>query len=213
VSDVDTSGSGEPGAAAPAPGAEAAAHPTRRRRARWRRIVLAAIALAIVAIVAIVVVVRAPFQTTTREEANRRALTFEVPDLVRPAETVALADFRGRPVVLNFWASWCVPCRREMPAFQAVHERVGGRVAFVGMNHQDSRADALVLLRTTGADYPSGFDPRGRVAVAYELFGMPTTVFVGADGRIRRQQTGALSERDLERAIEDLAPMMRCAGT
>jgi thiol:disulfide interchange protein len=91
-----------------------------------------------------------------------------------------------------------------MPAFEAVHQQVGERVALVGINHQDSRDDALALLAETGASYPSGFDPQGDVARAYRLFGMPTTIFITADGRIAGQHTGELSRADLEEAIRDL---------
>ena len=134
----------------------------------------------------------------------RPARSFEVPDLRDPAATIALRDFAGRPVILNFWASWCVPCRREMPAFQAVHQRLGDRVAFVGLNHQDNREAALDLLDKTGVTYPSGFDPRGKVATAYDLIGMPTTVLITADGRVFGKRTGEMKRDELEAAIRDL---------
>jgi cytochrome c biogenesis protein CcmG/thiol:disulfide interchange protein DsbE len=124
---------------------------------------------------------------------------------VRPGEApVSLAAFRGTPVVLNFWASWCVPCRREMPFFAAVSEQHKGRVAFVGVNHQDQRPPALDLLAETGVPYPSGFDPRGAVAAAYGLFGMPTTVFISTQGEVLERRTGEMSRRELEETIRRL---------
>ena len=115
--------------------------------------------------------------------------------------TVSLADLRGRPVVVNFFASWCVPCRKEMPAFQAVAERVGDRVAFLGVDHQDDRKGGLDLVADTGISYPSGYDPDGKVAEAYGLFGMPTTLFIGPDGTLLETHTGEISREDLERAL------------
>src|SRR5205807_4097898 len=103
---------------------------------------------------------------------------------------VSLQALRGKPVVINFWASWCLPCRREMPAFQAAHEALGGKVAFVGIDNKDFQKDALDLVRTTGIRYPSGFDPDGSVASRYGLVGLPTTVFVSADGRLLERRVG-----------------------
>jgi len=127
-----------------------------------------------------------------------------VPDLRDEKAIIELGDLRGRPVVLNFWASWCVPCRREMPAFQAAHRQLGERVAFVGMNHEDGRRPALAFLDETGADYPSGYDPEGKVAAAYGLRGLPTTVFISGDGRILATRRGEMTRPELDRAIEEL---------
>ena len=107
-------------------------------------------------------------------------------------------------MVLNFWASWCAPCLREMPAFEAVHQRVKDRIAFVGMNHRDARRRAVELLASTGVSYPSGFDPEGHVANSYRLFGMPSTVFVASDGRILATHVGELSRARLEASLEEL---------
>lgn len=134
------------------------------------------------------------------------AAEFALDNLRRGEPQVALTDYRGQPVVLNFWASWCVPCRQEMPDFEAVHEQLGDRVAFVGINHADDRGPALDLLAQTGVTYPSGFDPGGNVAADYGLYGMPTTVFIGRDGRVLEQHTGPLGKHDLEATIERLFP-------
>ena len=177
--------------------------PAERRPSR-RRVVLVVAGALVVAAAAVVAVAAKPGRApVVTKGSGRAAPTFDVPALAGDGH-IRLAAFRGRPVVLNFWASWCVPCRREMPAFQAVHERMGDRVAFVGMNNQDSRHDALNLLRETGVRYPSGYDPEGKVARAYRLIGMPTTVFVSADGRVVGTRTGELSRARLEEAIADV---------
>lgn len=108
----------------------------------------------------------------------------------------------GRPVVVNFFASWCVPCRRELPAFQAVADRAGDRVAFLGIDHQDDRKGGLDLLADTGVRFPSGYDPEGKVARAYGLLGMPSTLFVSPDGVLLEAHTGEMSEAQLVRAVE-----------
>lgn len=130
------------------------------------------------------------------------APTFALPSLEDPAMTVALADYRGRPVVLNFWASWCVPCRREMPRLAAADRRVGDKIAFVGINYQDQRDDAAELARDTGVAFPSGIDSDGAVGRRYGLYGMPTTIFIDAQGEIVARHLGELSADALDDYLE-----------
>lgn len=132
------------------------------------------------------------------------APAFALPEVREGGATVRLADFAGRPVVVNFFASWCVPCRAEMPAFEAVARSLDGRVAFVGIDHRDSRRLARRLLDETGVSYPAAYDPGGSVAAAYRLFGMPTTVFVGPGGTLVARRTGEMSRAELERALGEL---------
>lgn len=176
-------------------------------RSWWRRRRVRAIGAVVVlaAIVVTVALTNRPADTPVRRAGGERfAPDFELPDLRDERATIELRSLRGRPVVLNFWASWCVPCRKEMPAFQAVHARLGDKVAFLGVNHQDSRDDALDFLRSSGVQYPAAYDPGGKTGAAYALYGMPTTVFVAADGRILATRTGELSEQQLLSAVRDL---------
>jgi cytochrome c biogenesis protein CcmG/thiol:disulfide interchange protein DsbE len=117
---------------------------------------------------------------------------------------VSLATLRGHPVVVNFFASWCEPCRKEMPAMQTVSTKLRGKVDFVGVNHQDNRDGALQLLNQTGVRYPTGYDPDGKIATEYGLFGMPTTLFVSPDGRLLEKHTGELTQSQLEQTISRL---------
>ena len=171
------------------------------RPRQGRRRVLAAVA-AIIALsaVAAVIVTKPGSDTPVAVKREGAAPAFDLPRLGAPGERVSLADFAGRPVVVNFWASWCVPCRKEMPAFQAVYERIGAKVAFVGVNHQDGRSAAEEFQAATGVRYPSGYDPQGKVAAAYGLFGLPTTVLID-DGRIVARKVGEVTQRELEDLI------------
>lgn len=128
---------------------------------------LAAAAVALVVVAVVAVRFRPGGSPVVRTAGGRTAPSFAVPDLRDKTSTIRLERLSGHPVVLNFWASWCVPCCKELPGFEAVHRRVGDRVTFLGMNNQDSRGDALRLLRQTKVSYPSGSDPSGRVAKAY----------------------------------------------
>lgn len=130
------------------------------------------------------------------------APAFRLDNVLPGQPAVELAAFRGRPVVLNFWAAWCEPCKREMPAFQRVHREFGDRVAFVGVDGNDSRRNAIALLTETGVTYPSGYDPQDRVYRAFRLVGRPTTVFIGADGRIRGTSAGELEAEELRELLD-----------
>ena len=138
---------------------------------------------------------------------RERAAGFRLESLTDPGSSVELAAFRGRPVLLNFWASWCTPCVREMPALERLHRRLGDRITFLGVNHEDSRRAALRMLERTGATYPSAYDPDGTVAPRYGLRrGLPVTVFVSADGRIVGRRLGELSGRELASELDRLFP-------
>ena len=113
----------------------------------------------------------------------------------REAFTKQLEELRGTPVVVNQWASWCPPCRAEFPIFQRVSEKYAGRVAFVGVDMQDSREAALAFLRELPTPYPHYFDPDASIA---RLFGggrvSPTTGFYDARGRLVFGHLGAYAD-------------------
>ena len=117
-------------------------------------------------------------------------------------ETVALADFTGTAVVLNFWASWCPFCVAEMPDFEDVSNAHADQVAFIGVNLQDDAGAADSLAIETGVTYQLARDPQGVVYSAFGGIGMPTTVFIDAEGIVRDVVTGQLSRADLEAKID-----------
>ena len=116
---------------------------------------------------------------------------------------VSAADFRGRPLVLNFWASWCPFCIEEMPGFERVHREFGDAVAFLGVDLQDDPALAGDLAERTGVTYRLAEDPDGSVYATIGGLGMPTTLLVSADGGIERKITGPLEPDQLRRLILD----------
>lgn len=126
------------------------------------------------------------------------APAFSLPDVRGGARPVALAQRAGRPVVLNFFASWCVPCRDELPVLERASRREGGRVTFIGVAVADKASEATGLLDEAGVTYPAGADPGKAVAGSYRLRGMPTTVFIGSDGRIRGRAEGPLTAARLD---------------
>jgi thiol-disulfide isomerase/thioredoxin len=120
-----------------------------------------------------------------------------------PFESSSLA---GDVAVINFWGSWCVPCRVETPEFQAVYEQVADAgVQFLGIDVKDERQLAIAFVDKVGATYPSVFDPRGEVAMAFRGFPanvVPSTILLDRLGRVAAVYTGQVRGEDLHSAID-----------
>ncbi len=124
----------------------------------------------------------------------------------RKAFDAQVRALRGRPIVVNMWASWCDPCRRELPLFQRQALKLGARVAFLGVNVTDDRDNAVKLLAEVPAPYPSFADPRSNIATGrFRARVFPTTAFFDARGRLTRHQGEFPSEAKLADAIERYA--------
>ncbi|MCU4185742.1 TlpA family protein disulfide reductase [Acidiferrimicrobium sp. IK] len=132
---------------------------------------------------------------------GQTAPAWSLPSLRAPANTVALSQFHGTPLVINFWASWCPPCRKEMPALAATGRRLTGKVDFVGVDTNDQHGAALSFAAKTGVAYPLAFDPHATAAGNYAVYGLPTTFFVSADGKILGRQVGGMTEERLAQLI------------
>ena len=108
--------------------------------------------------------------------------------------TLSLRELRGKPVVLNFWASWCPPCYDEAPLLRRAHEEYGSRVAFVGVNIKDARADALRFDREMNLRYPDVRDESLDIYDDYGLTGQPETFFIDDEGTVVEHVNGPLTE-------------------
>ena len=116
----------------------------------------------------------------------------------------SLADFVGRPLVVNFWASWCPACVGELPEIQAVHEQLGDEVTILGIANADERGAAVALADTVGLTYELADDPDGELFRELGLIAMPSTIFITADGEISEVFGGRLDEDGLLSRIEPL---------
>ena len=120
------------------------------------------------------------------------------PDFQMPifdGSVINLSDYRGEVVVLNFWASWCGPCRWEMPAFERMHQEYGDKgVTFVGVAISDDPANAKAFADEIGVTYPIGADFDGRIARVYRPTSMPTTFFIDREGVIQRKLISVANE-------------------
>jgi cytochrome c biogenesis protein CcmG/thiol:disulfide interchange protein DsbE len=123
-----------------------------------------------------------------------------------PAQpTIQLASLKGKPVVLNVWASWCVPCQSEVPSFQSAwqqHQQDG--IMFVGIDYQDAPADAQGFLQHYHVTYPNGPDASGQISVAYGVSNVPSTIFIDRAGTVVRKILGPVDARTLEDEIQQL---------
>ncbi len=124
--------------------------------------------------------------------AAKPTLGEPAPDFVleRPGtgERVSLSDFRGQPVVLNFWATWCVPCRTEMPDLQDAYDEDG--VVVLAVNWQESEGVVQDFLDEFGLDFPVALDREGGVREHYGVVGLPATFFIDAEGILRARNFG-----------------------
>jgi len=110
----------------------------------------------------------------------------------------------GRPVLLNFWASWCVPCRREMPVLDAASRRFPG-VYFLGVAVEDDPVAALAFIREVAVSYPLAIDEKDVMLAMYPILGLPTTFLISPRGEIVSQLTGELSAGRIDDMISSLA--------
>ena len=118
-------------------------------------------------------------------------------------KTVKLSDYKGKPLVLNFWASWCNPCRREFPMFREQLAKADGKWALVGVNTQDFvKSDGQKFAKDQKATWPNGYDSDGAVKAGYSGSpGLPQTFFIDADGIIRSHLFGELTADKLHQEL------------
>jgi cytochrome c biogenesis protein CcmG, thiol:disulfide interchange protein DsbE len=118
---------------------------------------------------------------------------------------VTLADLQGKVVVVNFFASWCLPCTQENPALVRVYERYRGTdVVMLGVNLQESRENGLAYVQRMGMGWATLADADGRVVLSYGVFGPPETFFISRDGVIEGRHIGPIDEATLVNGIEQL---------
>jgi len=132
---------------------------------------------------------------------NRKLDGFSLPAL-QGSGTVTYASLQDKPLVVNFFASWCPYCISEMPTFERVHQAAGDRVAFLGVSQGDAKKASVDLARQTRITYPTGIDAAGSLFHFFGGAAMPVTVFIAPGGRIAEVHTGELSDADLKRLIQ-----------
>ena len=126
---------------------------------------------------------------------------FTLTALGKPGQQVSLSQYQGKPVIINFWASWCAPCQQETPLLASWYKQQHGHVVLLGLDENDTTADALKFARAKGVSYPIGFDPQVKVALAYNVDGLPQTFFLNAQHRIVDHVLGAVTQAELAKGL------------
>jgi len=117
--------------------------------------------------------------------------------------SIRLEDYRGQVVLLNFWATWCLPCRSEMPLIQATYEQLGGQgFVALGVDFDEPAEDVIAFGEELGIDFPLLLDPGGEVQRLYRVVGYPTTVILDREGRITAYHIGILAKSQLDQYLE-----------
>ena len=137
---------------------------------------------------------------------NEPAPDFELPVIGHKDSTISLSSLKGQVVVLNFWASWCLPCRDEAPGLRSAWEGSRGQqgVLFLGVNEMDDEGGAQAFQREFHVTYPSVFDPAASLAADYGFFGLPVTYVIDARGVMRYRFAGSVTESDLVDAVRSV---------
>ena len=121
--------------------------------------------------------------------------------------TVRLSQFRSKPVLLNFWATWCGPCQDEMPLLQRAATQYGGAgLTVLAVNYQQTDANGMrAFLRRVGARFPAVYDPNGRIAAAYGVsIGLPVSIFIDRSGTVEFIQVGQMSDAILQQHLHSI---------
>ena len=147
-----------------------------------------------------------PSQETAEDESPQKA---KAPDFVvydADGGEVRLSDFAGKPVILNFWASWCGPCQMEMPDFQKKYQELGSDIQFLMINITDGSREtvetASKFIAEKGYLFPVFYDKQSSASSAYSAYSLPTTFFIDAEGYAIAQAIGAIDEETLQRGID-----------
>jgi peroxiredoxin len=155
-----------------------------------------------------------PDETPKMSDLTQGSESLPIPSLHAPApgfqltslsgEQVQLDDYHGQVVLLNFWATWCAPCRLEMPAFQSRSEQLADKMVVVAVNNAESRDDVQAFVDELNLNFEILLDPEAEIQRLYQVRGYPTTIFIDAEGVIRVQHIGLMTDEQLDGYLDEL---------
>jgi cytochrome c biogenesis protein CcmG, thiol:disulfide interchange protein DsbE len=158
---------------------------------------MAALLLAFIAVVSL-----AGGSQGTSARGLTPAKDFRLPELGHRGQRISLAAYAGQPVIVNFFASWCVPCQRETPLLARFYHARSGRVIVIGIDANDQAGPAMRFIRSAGVSYPVGADPfPAHATTSYGVLALPQTFFLDGGHRIVRRIFGALTQRELAAGV------------
>jgi cytochrome c biogenesis protein CcmG/thiol:disulfide interchange protein DsbE len=171
------------------------------RSAARHKIASAVIALCVAGSLAGIAVASGGPGSGSGRAADPVAPTFSFPALGHSSQRVSLGDYSGKPVIVNFFASWCVPCKQETPLLARFYHTEQAKVALVGLDENDVLANATSFTHSDGVSYPVGWDPQLSAADAYGVNALPQTFFLNAKHRIVDRVFGAVTLAALHKGI------------
>ncbi len=143
------------------------------------------------------------------EESDRQQAKVKAPDFVvydKDGNKVGLSDYLGKPVVLNFWASWCGPCASEMPDFEEAYKERGDKIQFLMINltdgYQETMESATEYIQEQGFTFPVFYDTESNAANTYATYSIPMTFFIDSEGYMVARATGALDSATLKKGLD-----------
>jgi cytochrome c biogenesis protein CcmG/thiol:disulfide interchange protein DsbE len=176
--------------------------PTTPRKIPWGQIAIFALVLGLLALVALQMRRNGPLATGP-VGAGEKAPTFEITTF--EGQTLRLADLRGQVVVVNFWASWCIPCEQEAAELENTWRRYKDQgVVFIGVDYVDTETEAKAFMRRFDITYPNGPDLGTRISQAYRMKGVPETYIVDQTGRLASVKIGPFQQGELATLIAPL---------
>ena len=161
-----------------------------------RRVISSAVALFAAAVIAVSLAT-----TGNATPQSAPAPGFTLTAIGQPGVKVSLSRYQGKPVIVNFFASWCEPCQKETPLLATWYKQQHGKVALVGLDENDTTANAQKFLAAKGVSYPVGFDPATIAASAYDVTALPQTFFLNAQHRIVDHLYGAVTKAQLAKGL------------
>jgi len=168
---------------------------------RWKALVALALAAAFLGVLGFGLTRDA--QVLPSAIIGQKAPQFDLETL--DGDSIDLSSLQGQVVLLNFWASWCIPCREEHPVLEMADKRYDGKgVRLIGVVYQDTRSNARRFLEQHGGGWPSVLDPSSRVAISYGVYGVPETYFVDPTGRVVQKHVGPLTWDLLSSTVDSL---------
>jgi cytochrome c biogenesis protein CcmG/thiol:disulfide interchange protein DsbE len=170
----------------------------RAGRVIWQNKVISGVSAAFVVAIIVVSIVTTG---SSAQPSHPAAPGFTLPALGHSGQQVSLSQYQGKPVVINFWASWCTPCQQETPLLATWYKQQDGHVALLGLDENDTTAAALEFATAKGVTYPVGFDPNTTVALDYNADDLPQTFFLNAQHQIVGHVLGAVTKAELAKGL------------
>lgn len=172
-----------------------------RSLSRGRRLAITS-SVAVLAVIAAITAIGSTSAAPAKAPAQPSAPAFTLPVLGHPGEHVSLAGFAGRPVILNFFASWCGPCQKETPLLARFYRAAHGSVTLIGVDANDKTPAAVKFTRAAGVSYPIAFDPYPmHTTLSYGISGLPQTFFLDARHHIVKRVFGAVTMQGLRTGV------------